>query len=73
LLVSLYESQIAKEFFHSLIFWDAKRPITAKHLNMLDLSALGAELNLKSTDLQALSERQFTGYSPNQNQQLLFQ
>jgi hypothetical protein len=71
-LISLYESQIAKEFFHSLIFWDAKRPVTARHLNMLDLSALAIELHIESADLHALAERQIVDYTPNHNQQFLF-
>ena len=72
LLVTLCESKVATDFFQSLIFWDAKRPITAKHLNMLDLESLASELKLKSHQARALSQRQISAYSPDQNQQLLF-
>lgn len=40
LLHTLVQSGPAKEFWSGFIFWDAKRPITAKILNLLDLAAL---------------------------------
>ena len=72
LLVTLCGSKVATEFFQSLIFWDAKRPIMARLLNMLDLETLASELNWQSHHARALSQRQITDYSPDQNQQLLF-
>ncbi len=40
LLYELVTSEPAREFWSALIFWDAKRPITAQLLNSLDLIAL---------------------------------
>ena len=39
-LVELLNSNAAKGFFHSLVFWDAKRPITAHLLATLDIRKL---------------------------------
>jgi hypothetical protein len=51
-LASILNSQLARNFFEAFIFWDAKRPITADLLDMLDLTKLsrelGAEVALKS-------------------------
>lgn len=46
LLVQLLDSSVAKEFFESIIFWDAKRPITIDLLNRLDLMTLAEELRV---------------------------
>ncbi len=43
LLAELLNSKAAKSFFRSLIFWDAKRPITAQLLAGLDLDILAKE------------------------------
>lgn len=45
-LAELLNSKIAKEFLSSLIFWDAKRPITIDLLRSLDITALAHELGL---------------------------
>ena len=42
----MLESDVAKAFLGSLIFWDAKRPVTADLLGRLDLGALSAELGV---------------------------
>lgn len=42
---TLLNSDIAKEFFQTYIFWDAKRPITIDILRRLDLGALENEVN----------------------------
>ena len=42
-LAQLLNSQAAKGFFRSFIFWDAKRPITAQLLASLDLEMLAEE------------------------------
>ena len=39
-LAALLDSAEARELFNSLVFWDAKRPITATLLGRLDLDAL---------------------------------
>ncbi len=44
LLADLLNSDIAKEFLNSLIFWDAKRPITVDILRRLDILVLANEL-----------------------------
>jgi len=44
LLVELLSSPTAIQFYSSLVFWDAKRPITAKLLNQLDLTMLAKRL-----------------------------
>jgi hypothetical protein len=47
LIAYLLNSEIAQQFFQAFIFWDAKRPITAKILRQLDLFALARELDQK--------------------------
>ena len=42
----LLNSQAAKGFFRSFIFWDAKRPITAQLLASLDLAMLAEEVGI---------------------------
>jgi predicted RNA methylase len=53
LLEALLNSKPAQEFLRSLIFWDAKRPITIKILQRLDLPAL-ARLLGREEELLAL-------------------
>ncbi|MBI2843931.1 MAG: class I SAM-dependent methyltransferase [Armatimonadetes bacterium] len=43
-LASLLNSEIARQFFQSLIFWDSKRPITIELLNRLDIKKLAREI-----------------------------
>jgi len=42
-LKELLNSESARKFFQSFIFWDAKRPITASLLSSLDIGALAGE------------------------------
>jgi len=70
-LTQLLNSEVASEFFRAYIFWDAKRPITAKLLNQLDLGLLAKELGTEGTAVQSLSDRQTVSYSASQ-QSLLF-
>jgi hypothetical protein len=44
LIASLLNSQTAQDFYSAYIFWDAKRPITAAALSLLDIQALASEL-----------------------------
>lgn len=53
LLADLLNSKAAKGFFRSLVFWDTKRPITAKLLSSLDLGILAEEAG---TSLPAWSD-----------------
>lgn len=43
-LHSLLNHPIAHEFYHSFIYWDAKRPITKQILQQLDLKKLNSEI-----------------------------
>lgn len=43
-LLELLASPLARGFYSSLIFWDAKRPVTAETLCLLDLERLAGEL-----------------------------
>jgi len=43
-VAALLGSDIAGEFFAALVFWDAKRPITAELLRRLDIRRLAREL-----------------------------
>jgi hypothetical protein len=51
LIVELLNSKPAKEFLSSLIFWDAKRPITSGVLQRLNLVSLAQHLG-KSNALE---------------------
>ncbi len=42
----LLASEKARNYFGALIFWDAKRPVTAETLNRLDLRALAEEVGV---------------------------
>lgn len=44
LIAELLNSEVARQFYQSFVFWDAKRPITAKILQQLDLFALAQVL-----------------------------
>ena len=46
LIAEMMNSELAQEFMKSLVFWDAKRPITAELLRSLNLHALSAELGI---------------------------
>jgi|SRR5665213_1060090 len=52
LLLSLLESDEAKAFYKSFIFWDAKRPITVDLLGRLNLHALAESLRVSDTFAQ---------------------
>jgi hypothetical protein len=71
-LHELVTSEPAKEFMSSLIFWDAKRPITAQLLNLLDLAALARALGREDDVTRTLAERQVVEYTQGAHQQLLF-
>lgn len=71
-LHKLVMSQAAQEFWSSLIFWDAKRPITSQILNLLDLKALAHAVGMVSDVAQRLAERQVVLYQQGAHQLLLF-
>ena len=58
LLADLLNSKAARGFFHSFIFWDAKRPITVQLLGSLDLGGLAEEAGIS---LPAWSDAAFLG------------
>lgn len=49
LIAELLNSQPATEFYSAFIFWDAKRPVTARILGKLDLLALATVLGKRQT------------------------
>ena len=57
-LHGLVSSPVATAFFSSQIFWDAKRPVTARLLNRLDLEALGRHLGRWTPQARRLAEQQ---------------
>jgi hypothetical protein len=61
LVCELLNSIPAREFYNSLIFWDAKRPVTAEILRQLDLHKVAREIGVEDrlrrhepADLQSL-------------------
>ncbi len=67
LLAGLLNSDAAKEFLSALIFWDAKRPITADVLNRLDIRALARE-----QDKEKAIDEHLADYASGVEQLLLF-
>lgn len=57
-LHDLVSSGPAVAFWSSLLFWDAKRPITAKLLNLLDLARLARHLDFPPEIGERLAQRQ---------------
>jgi hypothetical protein len=60
LLADLLNSEPAQQFYQSLIFWDAKRAITAKTLAQLDILTLADELS-KRPELDKLATQNASG------------
>jgi len=71
-LHKVVQSEPALEFWSAFIFWDAKRPITAQVLNLLDFAALARATGLESEVTRLLAERQLVRYTDRCQQQLLF-
>ncbi len=65
-LAGLLNSEAARQFFQSFIFWDAKRPITIDILRRLDLVALAKELGVEDTARNLLSTKADTNPFPRQ-------
>jgi hypothetical protein len=72
-LHKLVTSPAALEFWSALVFWDAKRPITAKLLNSLDLAELARAIGVWDATTRRIAERQMVEYSEHAHQALLFQ
>jgi len=71
-LHELVRSEPAQRFWSAFVFWDAKRPITAQILNLLDFEALARAAGLESGVARVLAERQLVRYTEGAHQQLLF-
>jgi hypothetical protein len=71
-LHDLVQSEPAREFWSAFIFWDAKRPVTAQILNLLDLAALARAIGMKNDLVRVLAERQRVPYMEGPHQALLF-
>ncbi|MGH8510040.1 MAG: SAM-dependent DNA methyltransferase [Gammaproteobacteria bacterium] len=71
-LHELVQSEPARGFWSALVFWDAKRPITAQILNLLDFAALARATGMESEIARVLAERQLVRYTEGSHQQLLF-
>lgn len=72
ILHRLVQSEPAQEFWSAFIFWDAKRPVTAETLNLLDFSALARAAGIRSELVRVLAERQLERYTAETHQELLF-
>jgi hypothetical protein len=59
-LSKLLNSDVAKEFLGTLIFWDAKRPITLNALKQLDVLKLAHEMNADEELRKFLTEDQLS-------------
>ena len=71
-LYDLVSSPLAIKFWSSLVFWDAKRPITAKLLNLLDLASLAKKIGAWTPTIRRIAERQMTAYATDSHQPMLF-
>ena len=65
-LADILNSDIARQFYQSYIFWDAKRPITAEILKRLDLLKLARELGEEHTMLTFLAMHKSSPAHPKQ-------
>jgi hypothetical protein len=57
-LAQLLNSRPASEFYNSLVFWDAKRPLTVEILRQLNLAAVARELGLEEVLVRHLATEQ---------------
>src|SRR5207244_659895 len=54
-LAQLLNSRPAREFYNSLVFWDAKRPVTIEILRQLNLAAVARQLGLGAVRVRRLA------------------
>lgn len=71
-IASLLNSEQANAFYNSLVFWDAKRPITNELLRQLDLLALSQELGSEKVLRGFLSEHNSGPHHPEARRLSLF-
>ncbi len=55
-ICSMLNSEIAKRFLHTLIFFDAKRPITIDILNRINMKHLAEKLSVEGNAIRYLSD-----------------
>ncbi len=67
----LVTSSLAMEFWSSLVFWDSKRPITAKLLNLLNLAELAKKRGNWTPTARRISERQMNACATDSQQLML--
>jgi hypothetical protein len=72
LLYELLTSEAAADFYSSLIFWDAKRPITTDLLSALNLGRLAEELGRADEFEQFARQNPWTTTRPTAEQPTLF-
>ena len=72
LLLSILNSKPATEYFNSIVFWDAKRPITAEVLNRLDIRTLGEYLNKDPELVSEIAKKQDAKFAKQTQQKVLF-
>lgn len=70
LLANMLNSRPAQEFWRSRIFWDAKRPVTARLLRQLNIWTLAKELNQFDTLTQLRQQTDSTDQGAQQLQLL---
>ena len=58
-VANLLNSKIAKSFIHSLVFFDAKRPLTVDILKRIDLKKLAEKLNKEREACSYLTNAEF--------------
>jgi len=68
----LVTSDVATEFWTGLVFWDCKRPITARLLNALDLAKLARAIGAWDETTRLIAERQIIDYAEQAHQWFLF-
>ena len=70
-IVSLLNSDCARQFYSAFVFWDSKRPITIEMLGRLDLRALARQLGTEHEFIKYVADNPWTRgcaskYDPNQ-------
>lgn len=68
----LLNSEPAKAFYESMIFWTDKRPVTIELLKRLDLGAVSVEMNCLTQYQQFAKERSVSESKVSQNQMALW-
>jgi hypothetical protein len=70
---NLLNSNLAKDFLNSMIFWEDKRPITIEILKRLNLQSLAQSLDSESEYLEIVKQKGIPNYSEQATQLRLFE